>query len=100
MNPEGKLHDWTDLPEEEIPELQQIAKGGHNPETTRQMVENLQSCKGRGKMRVEPKLIQPSNVSVSPPVQPSLSAYAPGVKQQGVPCQENVKKWECGFQGQ
>ena len=22
MNPEGKLHDWTDLPEEELPEMQ------------------------------------------------------------------------------
>merc|ERR1719412_1744081 len=48
MNPEGKLHDWTDLPEEEIPELQQIATGGLNPEAARQMVENLQACKGRG----------------------------------------------------
>merc|ERR1719510_1472304 len=53
-----------------------------NPEATRQISENLQSCKGRGKMRVaEPKLIQPSNMSVSP-VQPVLSAaYAPGIKQ-------------------
>merc|ERR1712088_643469 len=48
MNPEGKLHDWTDLPEEEIPELQQIATGGLNPEAARQMVENLQACKGKG----------------------------------------------------
>merc|ERR1712038_1523843 len=48
LNPEGKLHDWTDLPEEEIPELQQIATGGLNPEAARQMVENLQACKGRG----------------------------------------------------
>jgi hypothetical protein len=45
MNPEGKLHDWTDLPEEEIPELQQMTQ---NPEATRQISENLQSCKGRG----------------------------------------------------
>merc|ERR1711981_374966 len=45
---EGKLHDWTDLPEEEIPELQQIATGGLNPEAARQIVENLQACKGRG----------------------------------------------------
>ena len=22
MNPEGKLHDWTDLPQEELPEMQ------------------------------------------------------------------------------
>ena len=50
MNPEGKLHDWTDLPEDEIPELQQIATGGQNPEIAHQMVENLQACKGRGKM--------------------------------------------------
>ena len=44
MNPEGKLHDWTDLPEEEIPELQQVATGGMNPEAARQMLENLQAC--------------------------------------------------------
>merc|ERR1712038_197103 len=48
MNPEGKLHDWTDLPEEEIPELQQVATGGMNPEAARQMLENLQACKGKG----------------------------------------------------
>merc|ERR1719412_2967947 len=48
LNPAGKVHDWTDLPEEEIPELQQIATGGLNPEAARQMVENLQACKGRG----------------------------------------------------
>ena len=48
MNPEGKLHDWTDLPEEEVPELQQIAMGG-NPELAHTVVENLQSCKGKGK---------------------------------------------------
>merc|ERR1719412_3038676 len=48
LNPAGKVHDWTDLPEEEIPELQQIATGGLNPEAARQMVENLQACKGKG----------------------------------------------------
>ena len=25
MNPEGKLHDWTDLPEEEVPDELQVA---------------------------------------------------------------------------
>lgn len=52
MNPEGKLHDWTDLPEDELPELQQIATGGLPPEAAHQMVENLNACKGRGKARV------------------------------------------------
>jgi hypothetical protein len=55
MNPEGKVHDWTDLPEEELPELQNIATGGLNQEASRQMLENLQACKGRGKMREPPK---------------------------------------------
>ena len=61
MNPEGKLHDWTDLPEEEIPELQQVATGGMNPEAARQMLENLQACKGKGKMREKSENLQPSN---------------------------------------
>jgi len=47
MNPEGKLHDWTDLPEEEVPEMAQVATGG-NPDAAHAMVENLQACKGRG----------------------------------------------------
>ena len=49
MNPEGKLHDWTDMPDEEIPELQQIASGGPSAEIAHNVVENLQTCKGRGK---------------------------------------------------
>ena len=72
MNPEGKLHDWTDLPEEEIPELQQIATGGLNPEAARQMVENLQACKGKGKMRGRSENRQPSNKITSP----SINGYA------------------------
>ncbi len=28
MNPEGKLHDWTDLPPEELPEMQVLRGGG------------------------------------------------------------------------
>ena len=83
MNPEGKLHDWTDLPEEEIPELQQIATGGHNPEAQRQMVENLQACKGKGKMRVEFEPNEPSNMTVCP-VQPPIHGYATGNKQSSV----------------
>ena len=31
MNPEGKLHDWNDLPEEEVPDELQVAYQG-NPE--------------------------------------------------------------------
>ena len=48
MNPEGKLHDWTDLPEDEVPEMAQVAAGTGNPEAAHAMVENLQACKGRG----------------------------------------------------
>ena len=59
MNPEGKVHDYTDLPEEDIPELQQIVQ--QNPEAARQMVENLQACKGKGKMRGKLEMPQPSN---------------------------------------
>ena len=72
MNPEGKVHDWTDLPEEELPELQNIATGGLNQEASRQMLENLQACKGRGKMREPPKKHQPLNMSLSP-VRPSMN---------------------------
>lgn len=80
MNPEGKLHDWTDLPEEEIPDLQQIAMT-QNPEATRQMVENLQACKGRGKMRVEPTFIQPSRMNLTQLQKGrQQSDFAPGVK--------------------
>ena len=72
MNPEGKVHDWTDLPEEELPELQNIATGGLNQEASRQMLENLQACKGRGKMREPPKKHQPLNMSLTP-VRPSMN---------------------------
>ena len=41
------MHDWTDLPEEEVPEMAQVATGG-NPDAAHAMVENLQACKGRG----------------------------------------------------
>ena len=49
MNPEGKLHDWTDLPPEELPEMQILAQGGLSPDTAHHVVENLEACKGRGK---------------------------------------------------
>jgi len=48
MNPEGKVQDWTDLPEDELPELQQIASGGPSAEIAQNVVENLQACKGKG----------------------------------------------------
>jgi hypothetical protein len=54
MNPEGKLHDWTDIPEDELPELQQIAAGGPSAEIAHNVVENLQTCKGKGKAAVVP----------------------------------------------
>ena len=48
MNPEGKLHDWRDLPEEEMPDMSQIAYVG-NPEIAQTLVSNLNSCQGKGK---------------------------------------------------
>ena len=99
MNPEGKLHDWTDLPAEEIPEygeIQQMATGGFNPEAARQMVENLEACKGKGKMRVEHKLNQPSNVSLCHTVlQPSNQSgqNAVGKKQSNVGHFGGISSW-------
>ena len=49
MNPEGKLHDWTDMPEEEVPEMAQIAMVG-NPEIAQTLVSGLNDGKGRGKV--------------------------------------------------
>lgn len=49
MNPEGKVHDWSDLPDDEVPHLETMAAGG-NPEAAHAMVENLQACKGRGRV--------------------------------------------------
>jgi hypothetical protein len=46
MNPEGKLHDWSDLPEEDVPE--QIVMVG-NPEIAQALANNLNTCQGRGK---------------------------------------------------
>merc|ERR1719412_3116291 len=48
MNPEGKLHDWTDLPEEEVPDELRVAYQG-NPEIAKTLVEGMNNCKGRGK---------------------------------------------------
>merc|ERR1712223_1251896 len=47
MNPEGKMHDWSDLPEEEVPEITQMAMVG-NPEIAKTLATNLNDCKGRG----------------------------------------------------
>ena len=54
MNPEGKLHDWTDVPEDDLPELQQmgVGVGDKSAEMAHNLVENLQACKGRGKIPV------------------------------------------------
>ena len=49
MNPEGKMHDWSDLPEEEVPEITQMAMVG-NPEIAKTLATNLNDCKGRGKV--------------------------------------------------
>jgi len=56
MNPEGKLHDWQDLPEEEVPEMDDLVNTG-NPEvahTLGMMVQNLNEEKGRGKVSFTP----------------------------------------------
>jgi len=52
MNPEGKVHDWTDLPEDEYPELSQVATGGPIPEVTQKFIENLQACQGKGEIKL------------------------------------------------
>ena len=55
MNPEGKLHDWQDLPEEEVPEMVEVNVG--NPEVAHTlgiMVQNLNEEKGRGKVSFTP----------------------------------------------
>ena len=48
MNPEGKVQDWQDLPEEEVPDMDQVAMVG-NPEIAKVLVEGMNNCKGRGK---------------------------------------------------
>ncbi len=48
MNPEGKVHDWTDLPEDEYPESVAVSAGGPTPEITQKFIENLQTCQGKG----------------------------------------------------
>ena len=48
MNPEGKIHDWTDLPEQEQPQMHVMAAGGISPDTAHHVVESLESCQGRG----------------------------------------------------
>ncbi len=48
MNPEGKLHDWSDLPEEDLPEMAQVVMVG-NPEIAKTLSTSLNDCKGRGK---------------------------------------------------
>merc|ERR1719412_3251215 len=47
MNPEGKVQDWQDLPEEEVPDMDQVAMVG-NPEIAKVLVEGMNNCKGRG----------------------------------------------------
>ena len=48
MNPEGKLHDWQDLPEEEVPEITMVGTNAHS------LVQNLNEEKGRGKVSFTP----------------------------------------------
>merc|ERR1719438_659785 len=47
MNPEGKMHDWSDLPEEEVPDMSQMVMVG-NPEIAKTLANNMNECKGRG----------------------------------------------------
>ena len=68
MNPEGKLHDWSDLPDEEVPEMAQIAMVG-NPELAQTLVRNLNEEKGRGKvsfMPVAPNTGGPQSFKATP----------------------------------
>ena len=48
MNPEGKMHDYSDLPEEEVPDMSQMVMVG-NPEIAKTLANNMNECKGRGK---------------------------------------------------
>ena len=48
MNPEGRIHDYNDLPEEEVPDMDQVAMVG-NPEIAKTLVEGMNNCMGRGK---------------------------------------------------
>jgi len=63
-----------------------------NTEAARQMVENLQACKGRGKMRVEPKMSQPSNKNLYP-VQLSISGYSAGDKHSNSASYNGTSSW-------
>merc|ERR1712223_1433100 len=47
MNPEGKMHDWSDLPEEEVPDMSQMVMVG-NPDVAKALAEGVNECKGRG----------------------------------------------------
>merc|ERR1711899_504427 len=47
MNPEGKMHDWSDLPEEEVPDMSQMVMVG-NPDVAKALAEGMNECKGRG----------------------------------------------------
>ena len=49
MNPEGKIHDYQDLPEEEVPETELDYAMVGNPEIAKTLVEGMNQCKGRGK---------------------------------------------------
>ena len=68
MNPEGKLHDWSDMPEQEVPEMAQIAMVG-NPELAQTLVRNLNEEKGRGKVSfipVEPNTLGSQSFKATP----------------------------------
>ena len=53
MNPEGKMHDWSDLPEEEVPDMSQMVMVG-NPDVAKALAEGMNECKGRGKVSFTP----------------------------------------------
>lgn len=65
MNPEGKMHDWTDLPDEEVPEMSQMVMVG-NPEIAKTLVNNLNDCKGRGKVE-HPQQVSGHSFKVAAP---------------------------------
>ena len=71
MNPEGKLHDWSDLPDEEVPDMSQVAMVG-NPEIAKTLSTGLNDCKGRGK-KSYPKREQSTTPSQTYKASPSFA---------------------------
>ena len=63
MNPEGRIHDYNDLPEEEVPDMDQVAMVG-NPEIAKTLVEGMNNCMGRGKASNPATLTPPATAGL------------------------------------